>query len=354
MKIIDGRSVYTITEINNLARESLEKINVWVEGELSAFRGYNTRYRYLYFDLKDPQSQYKLPCVLDPQIYDFTKDDLEDGMKLLALGTLSLWEKEGRYQMYVMRIEMFGQGILLENLEKLKKKLQQKGYFNQEAKKKLPDYPRTIAVVTSKDSDAWQDFKKHSINYFKFINCQLFDVLVQGQKSVLQIIETLKKVDKMNYEVIVLIRGGGSIEDLSGYNDEKLADQIYKAKTPILTGIGHEKDITIADLVADFRASTPTDAAKIIINNYLNLQEKLIHIKLLLSKLILNIISLNFQQIDSFLQHLLKQKEKYIYLKQNFGYLKKALTNGILNVISTNEAYIAKLLDKLNLLTPQK
>ncbi|KKR26441.1 MAG: Exodeoxyribonuclease 7 large subunit [Microgenomates group bacterium GW2011_GWC1_39_7] len=119
MKIVEGKSVYSVSEVNSFARRTLEQMNFWVEGELSSFKGYNSKYRYLYFDLKDPQTGFKLPCVFDPETYLSLNFQFEDGMKVLVLGVLTLWEKEGRLQLYVLKIQNFGQGYLLAKLEQL-------------------------------------------------------------------------------------------------------------------------------------------------------------------------------------------------------------------------------------------
>src|SRR3989338_4785171 len=256
MRQIEGKSVYSVSEVNSLARQTLENMSFWVEGEISSFKGLNSHYRYVYFDL------------IDPQIYLSTSLDLKDGQKILALGNLTLWEKDGRYQMYLHKIEEFGEGLLLAKLEALKKKLQAQGYFDISRKKSLPSYPTNVAVITSKISDAWQDFKKHSIGRYGNLSVTLFDVPVQGENSAPQIIKALKRADKMNFDVIVLARGGGSLEDLASFNEEKLADAIFAAKTCIIVGVGHEKDVTIAQLVADIAASPPTDVAKIITGGF--------------------------------------------------------------------------------------
>ena len=183
MKIIKGKSVYSVSEVNTLARQALENMSFWVEGEVSSFKGANEHYRYLYFDLKDTETLYKLPCILEPEIFVNLAFDLEDGKKIIALGNLTLWEKDGRYQMYVHRIEEFGEGILLAQLAQIKRKLERKGYFDSKFKKLLPSYPVNIAVISSWSSDGWQDFKKHSVDKYPIIKVTFFDIMVQGEKS---------------------------------------------------------------------------------------------------------------------------------------------------------------------------
>ena len=332
MKNIAGKNVYTVSEVNSLARQTLEGLTFWVEGEISSFRGLNNHYRYLYFDLKDPGTGYKLPCILEPEIFTSLGFQLADGGKILALGNLTLWEKEAKFQMYLFKIEDFGEGYLLAQLEELKRKLESKGYFNLEIKKSLPAYPTNIAVISSKVSDAWQDFKKHTIDKFGVINVTFFDVMVQGQKCVTLLCQAIKKADPLNFDVIVLIRGGGSIEDLAAYNDEQVAETIYRAKTPILVGVGHEKDVTIAQLVADIAASTPTDAAKIISSDFLLLDEKLSSIAQKMALAVTNRLTGSAQQLDLLFQKLSYFVKRHreipkalVHIRQSLSHLQKAL-----------------------------
>lgn len=325
MKNIAGKTVYTVSEVNALARQTLENLSFWVEGEISSFKGLNNHYRYVYFDLKDPQTGYKLPCILEPDIYKSLDFELSQGNKVLALGSLTLWEKEAKFQMYLVKIEAFGEGLLLIELEQLKGKLSQKGYFDLKAKKALPLYPTNIAIITSAVSDAWQDFKKHTIDMFGVFKVTLFDVVVQGEESASQIVKAIKAADKMNFEAIVIIRGGGSIEDLAGFNDEQLADAIFAAKTCIIVGVGHEKDVTIAQLVADVAASTPTDAAKIIGEDFIRLEEKLSETLIKIRWLVNNKINSYSQQLDLFFQKLYFFVESYQQIPRSLNLLKKSI-----------------------------
>ena len=347
MKIVEGKSVYSVSEVNSFARRTLEQMNFWVEGELSSFKGYNSRYRYLYFDLKDPQTGFKLPCVFEPETYLSLNYQFEDGMKVLALGVLTLWEKEAKFQLHVVKMQEFGEGFLLAELEKLKLKLQKKGYFDDANKKKLPLYPVNVAVITSKVSDAWQDFQEHSQERFKTVKLDLFDVMVQGNRSAPQIIKAIQKADSKKYDVICIIRGGGSIEDLASYNDENLARTIFQAKTPILVGVGHEKDVTIASLVADVSASTPTDAAKIITENFLKLDSSLTNLISRVTFALKNKIAGASQQLDFIYQQLVNTKMKYSQVPQKLAFLKKSLTSLTTDLIKENLLALARNSDSL-------
>ncbi|MBI2327461.1 exodeoxyribonuclease VII large subunit [Candidatus Curtissbacteria bacterium] len=336
MKTIDGKSVYSVSEVNALTRQTLENMSFWVEGEISSFKGLNHHYRYLYFDLKDPNTGYKLPCILEPSIFQSVDFAMADGIKVLALGNLSLYERDGTFQMYIHQLEQFGEGILLAELEKLKKKLEQKGYFDKSRKKPLPSYPTKIAVITSKIADAWFDFKRHSVDRFPVINVTLFDVMVQGSSAVNQIVKAIQKAEKGGFDAIVLVRGGGSLEDLAAFNDEKVAHSIFHAKTTIVVGVGHEKDVTIAQLVADIAASTPTDAAKIITADFLSLEEKLTAYRDLLEKSIARLISSSSQTLDLTFHRLAYHKEKFQQFPRHLDFLKQSLKTAEDRIIVKN------------------
>lgn len=375
MKILEGKQIYTVSEINSLTRRTLEKMAFWVEGEISSL-SISDRYRYIYLDLKDPDTGYKLPCILEPDIFDSLNLLPENGMKVLVSGNLTLWEKEAKLQLYIHSIEKFGEGKLLAQLEKLKAKLQARGYFDESHKKKLPPYPDSIAVITSKDADAWQDFKTHSIDKFPLINFEFFDVLVQGPDSKEQIVKSIRKADQEHFDAIVIIRGGGSQEDLAAFNDEQVAAAIYAAKTPIVVGVGHEKDITIVQLVADIAASTPTDAAKIISADFANLQNLLSQylprlkraadyflsgnsqsLDLIFHKLALTIEK--FREVASYLQHLkqrLKQAQKVLFNKnsQELAQILTKVENSAQQFFEKNQKDLKTLSEKISILSPKR
>lgn len=348
MKIVEGKTVYSVSEVNSQARVVLEQMSFWVEGELSSFKGLNEHYRYLYFSLKDPKTGAILPCLLEPEIYHSLNFDLTDGQKVLALGNLTLFERDGRFQMYIHDIRDFGEGELLAEFEKLKKKLQEKGYFDEKNKKALPKFPTNIAVISSEVSDAWQDFKKHTVDRFGIISLAFYDVMVQGASSAAQIIKAIKVADKKNYDAIIIIRGGGSVEDLASYNDEGVADTIFQAKTPIIVGVGHEKDITIAQLIADVGASTPTDAAKIITADFVNVVVKLEHFLRLMKNYSRETLANYSQELDINFHKLAFQKEKFQNIPRHLDFLKQSLMISQGTVIVENNRKLSQLLNSLS------
>src|SRR3989344_6862442 len=270
MQKIGERTVYSVSEINRIARETLEHMSFWIEGEVCNFAYKEGRYRYIYFSLKDTESEYLLPCRAEPDYAHSLDFPFKDGTRVLMYGNLTLYEREGKYQFASNIIELFGESILQKRLEELKKKLQKEGLFSDKHKVPLPEYPIRIGVVTSIKGTgaAWFDFKTHSIDKYPFMEIVVHDVFVQGNYAVQDICRALKRLDDMNLDVLVITRGGGSFEDLMAFNSEKVARAIFSCSTPTLSAVGHEKDITISDLVADIRASTPTDAAHKLVVNY--------------------------------------------------------------------------------------
>lgn len=259
----DEKSILTVAQLNDQAKAVLEQFWVWVKGEVSEFKQ-SRSWVYNYFTLKDDSAQVR--CIVREEVLSKLTAALTDGQAIVVFGQVSLYSKRGDYQLKVQAIETVGQGTLQEQLEKLKQKLQAEGLFAEERKKRLPRFPEKIGVISSKDGAAWKDFKKVLTHRFSGLQLILRDVLVQGEKSPRQIAEAIRLFNsEQEVEVIVLTRGGGSLEDLWGFNDEKVARAIAASAIPVVSAVGHEKDVTIADLVADHRSSTPSNAAEEIV-----------------------------------------------------------------------------------------
>lgn len=257
------RQILSVSELNAQAREVLEHFRVWVKGEISEF-SQSDAWVYNYLTLKDEASQ--ISCLVSKQILRSLDFQIEDGQEVIIFGQLSIYEKRGDYQLKVEEIEQVGKGTLQEQLEKLKAKLQAEGLFAEEAKQPLPKFSDKIGVVSSRDGAAWKDFKKVVKQRWQDTELQLQDVLVQGDKSPAQIVKAIEKFNSENeVDIIVVTRGGGSLEDLWGFNDEEVARAIFSSKIPVVSAVGHEKDISVVDLVADHRSSTPSNAAEEVV-----------------------------------------------------------------------------------------
>ncbi|MBM0636775.1 exodeoxyribonuclease VII large subunit [Campylobacter sp. VicNov18] len=263
-----------VSELNLKAKALLEAHfdNIVLSGELSKITMHGSGH--WYFDLKDERSSiacamfkgYNLKLDFKPLVGDF----------LELIGSVSLYPESGRYQFIATSMKKAGLGDLEAQFLALKERLQKEGLFDTCFKKKLPKFPKKVGIITSKTSAALQDVLKliHQKEYF-LAKIYVFDALTQGNHAPLSLIKALQKADNMALDVIIIARGGGSREDLFCFNDENLAREIFKAKTPIVSAIGHEIDYVISDFVADFRAPTPSAAIDVLFYSKLNLEQNL-------------------------------------------------------------------------------
>ncbi len=246
--------------------------NLRVEGEISNFKHHYSGH--VYFSLKDQQG--KIKCVMFKSYSQNLDLNLKDGDKVIVTGYISLYEKEGNYQLYATNIERSGIGELYEAFEKLKMKLEEEGLFDPIRKKQLPSFPRKIGVVTSSTGAAVKDIITVIKRRFPIVDIVVYPALVQGIYAVDSICEGLNFLDsREDIDLIIVGRGGGSFEELFSFNDEKVARMISSLKKPVVSAVGHETDFTIADFVADLRAPTPSAAAEMVTPNMEKLKEEL-------------------------------------------------------------------------------
>ena len=266
------QEIVSVSEINKRAKSLLEENFpfVWIEGEVSNF--FSAASGHWYFSLKDESSEIRCAMFSNKNLQ--ISFEPKDGDHLVVNGTLSIFEGRGQYQLIVEHVELAGEGALLRAFEELKKKLHSEGLFDDSLKKELPPYPKKIAVVTSPDGAVIQDIINVLDRRSPFFNLVVVPTLVQGDKAAAQISRAINKASKLkNIGLIILARGGGSIEDLWAFNSEEVARTITKCPIPIISAIGHETDFTIADFVADLRAPTPSIAAEIVSQSYSELNE---------------------------------------------------------------------------------
>ncbi|MGI5822341.1 MAG: exodeoxyribonuclease VII large subunit [Dethiobacteria bacterium] len=260
------KGIYTVSQVNGYIKGLLFQDgllqNISILGEISNFKRHRPS-GHIYFTLKDKNSVIR--CVFFLSKNRRLNFMPTEGMKVVARGNVSLYERSGYYQLYVEELKPEGIGALYLAFEQLKEKLKREGIFDTGRKKSLPRLPRCIGLVTSPAGAAIKDFLTTLERRFPCVHVLFYPVTVQGPEAPGQIIDALKKLDDYaGVEVIVITRGGGSLEELWPFNDEALAYALYKLKTPVISAIGHETDFTIADFVADIRASTPTAAAELI------------------------------------------------------------------------------------------
>lgn len=233
--------------------------NVWVQGEISGCRTYASGH--CYFTLKDAEAQ--LPCVFFKHARQRSgAPQLRDGMAIAANGSISLYERDGKLQLYVESVELVGEGALFLRFEQLKARLSAEGLFEEERKRPLPEQPAVIGLVTSPDGAALRDMLRVLRTRYPLVQVMLAPTLVQGTEAPAAIAAAIDRLNEhAEAEVIIVARGGGSIEELWAFNEEIVARAIARSRIPVISGVGHETDFTIADFVADYRASTPTAAA---------------------------------------------------------------------------------------------
>ena len=258
-------NVLTVSELNkyikNLFSRDLVLSGLWVKGEVSNFKNHYSGH--MYFTVKDESSLIK--CVMFKAHAAGLKFMPEDGMKVIIRGYLSVFERDGQYQIYAEEMQPDGLGSLHIAFEQLKRKLQSEGLFDMSAKKKLPYLPESIGVVTSSKGAVIRDIINILGRRFYNVKIKVYPVQVQGGQAAGQISAALRRLNALDLvDVIIIARGGGSLEELWAFNEEIVARSIYESRIPVISAVGHETDFTISDFVADMRASTPSAAAELV------------------------------------------------------------------------------------------
>ena len=254
---------YTVTQINNNIDNLINKnfVNIYIEGEISSMK--ISPSGHVYFTLKDESSE--LSCVMFKNDYNQSTAKLKTGDYILSLGSLGLYKPKGQFQFKVFQIKPKGQGTFWEKFERLKIKLSNEGLFDADKKKQIPKFIKTIVIVTSLNGVVKDDIIKIARDRCKYQRIIIYPVSVQGANAAPEISNAIKIINRdIQTDVIIISRGGGSIEDLWPFNEEVLAREVFASKIPVISAVGHETDYTICDFVSDKRASTPSDAGKLI------------------------------------------------------------------------------------------
>lgn len=259
------KHVLSVSDVNKYIKDLVSKdiilSGLWVKGEISNFKNHYSGH--FYFTLKDEKAVLK--CVMFRSHAASLPFVPEDGMKMLVRGYISVFERDGQYQLYAEEMQPDGIGALYIAFEKLKSKLQQEGLFDESRKRKLPYMPASIGVVTSSTGAVVRDIINILSRRFYNVNIKVYPVQVQGETAAGQIAAAVRRLNVLaNVDVIIVARGGGSLEELWAFNEEIVARSIYESKIPVISAVGHETDFTIADFVADVRASTPSAAAELV------------------------------------------------------------------------------------------
>lgn len=368
---------YTVSQYNQAIKNFLDSKyecqEVHIRAEISNFKGHTRGH--LYFTLKDSESR------INAVMFSYSANSLtftpKDGDEVLVDGRISVYVPNGGYQVYVEKMTLAGNGDLLRKYEELKKKLELEGLFDSKYKKAIPEYPHTIGIVTAPTGAAIRDILSTIKRRYPLANTILFPSLVQGEEAKNDIVRQINKAQEYNIDVLIVGRGGGSIEDLWAFNEEIVARAIFASRVPIISAVGHEPDFTIADFVADLRAPTPTGAAEMAVPNMVDLINYIHQIEIRLNKNMMNKID-NLSEILNRLKssyvlsnplasfEIREQKLDTLYnrLKQYINYyLEKNITklNNLKNsrvLVNPNELFVVHqnslemMINKLELLNP--
>lgn len=318
----------TVKQVNERIKNLIEKddalINVVIKGEVANL----TNRGHIYMTIKD-ESAASIKAVLFRGYQNFVQYMPSIGDEVLLYGSIELYVPSGSYQIIVKDVALFGEGKRLIELEKLRKKLQDEGLFNEEHKLQIPKFPKSIGVITARSGAAIHDIVRNIILRYPIADIHFYNSAVQGETAPKELNEALNKAIDDNLDVIIIGRGGGDKEDLSAFNDETLVRTIYNSKTPIISAVGHESDYTLVDYVSDMRASTPTDAAIRATPKISDILLRLDNDKLILNNAIGNKISNYKQKLKAIanLPFFINPESYYVLQKERINNIKNQLNN---------------------------
>ncbi|MGA1825483.1 MAG: exodeoxyribonuclease VII large subunit [bacterium] len=344
---------YTVAQITTLINDCLEEkfFDVWIKGEISNLRVPSSGHSY--FILKDSTAQLKAVLFRGSQRSNIYIP--EEGKMVLARGSISVYAQRGDYQLIIDYLEPLGLGSLQLAFEELKKKLEQEGLFSIERKRPIPFWPKRIGIVTSPTGAAIQDIINVITRRFASIQILIYPVRVQGEGSALEIAHAIDELQNYpDIEVIIVTRGGGSIEDLWAFNEEIVARAIYNCKKPVISAIGHEIDFTISDFVADLRAPTPSAAAELVIKNKSDLEQRLDELELSLVRIFREYVN-KLKEKTGFLTKICIQsnpKNRIATMRSNLTNQIRRLIDMQIHLLKNKKQLLSSLSEKLEGLSP--
>ena len=301
------RNVYTIKQVNayvkNMFAQDFMLNRIYVKGEVSNLK-YHTS-GHIYFSLKDESGT--IACVMFAGQRSGLSFRMQEGQQVIALGSISVYERDGKYQLYAKEIVLDGAGLLYEKFQELKNELEEMGMFAREYKQPIPSYPKTVGVVTAPTGAAIRDIINITSRRNPYVQLILYPALVQGEGAAQSIVEGIRALEKQSVDVMIVGRGGGSIEDLWAFNEEIVARAVFECKVPIISAVGHETDTTIIDYVADMRAPTPSAAAELAVYEYQGLETQITEYKIRLQRLMhqcLNLERMRYEKYRNTFQYL--------------------------------------------------
>ena len=347
----------TVTQLNKYLKDRFDEDEnlgaILVKGEISNFKNHYTGH--LYFTLKDENSLIK--CIMFKSYAERLAFKPKDGMKVMLLGSVSVFERDGIYQIYVKAMQEDGVGILYKKYEELKQRLEEEGYFAEEHKQKIPQMPKIIGVLTSQTGSVIRDIINVSTRRNPNVNIRLYPVPVQGEGAAEKIADGIKFMNKNQLaDVLILARGGGSLEDLWPFNEEIVAHAIYNSEIPVISAVGHETDFSISDFVADLRAPTPSAAAEIVVPNIADIKQNLSTYNIRLKNALKKKVELMQMRYEKCMRSRVYTDPLKIV---NDNYLKldifvKSITNSVTNKLQVSKTQAIKNFSKLDALSPLK
>ncbi len=344
----------TVTQINKYIKYKMDNDSnlnvVYLKGEISNFKNHSSGH--LYFTIKDESS--RILAVMFRNNAQKINFKPVDGSKVLVVGRISCYEASGNYQIYVEEMLEDGVGNLYLEFERLKKKLGEKGYFDDCYKKQIPKFPKKIGIITAPTGAAIRDIITTINRRYKLVELFIFPSLVQGENAKEDIVKNIELANTYDLDVIILGRGGGSIEDLWAFNEEIVADAVFKSEIPIISAVGHEIDFTISDFVSDLRAPTPTAAAELAVPNTIDLINYIKQLEIRSNKSVLNLLDINKNKITSLLNsYVLKNPRNMYEVKaQKLDNLVDKLNLLIKRNLNDNNNKFINILNKLDALNP--
>ena len=349
--------IYSVSELNNYVKSILDNNEnlkyLFVEGEISNYKAHYSGH--LYMTIKDETSAIK--AVMFAGNASKLRFRPENGMKVLAFGTVSLFPRDGSYQLYISDMQPDGIGALSIAYEQLKKKLQAEGLFNPEHKKPIPQFPKKVGVITSATGAAIQDIFNVLRRRYPVAEVVVRSAQVQGDGASRDIANAIKEFNDINgADVLIVGRGGGSIEDLWAFNEEILARAVFDSRIPIISAVGHETDYTICDFVADLRAPTPSAAAELAVPDVLELKSELISNKQYIYNLVKNRINSEKNKLNA-IERSGALKDPILKIndsRRNLLFLSERLSDVAQKTIDTNKIKFSRLAGKLDALSPLK
>jgi exodeoxyribonuclease VII large subunit len=355
----ETQHIYTVQEVTSYIRHRLDEdsvlSDVYVKGELSNLSQPTSGH--LYFTLKDKFSE--LRCVMFREKNLGLKFTPEDGMSVILRGHISVYERRGSYQLYVDELQAEGIGALYLAFEQLKKKLKGEGLFDSKYKKPIPSFPRKIGIITSPTGAAIRDMLNITKRRFPHVHILLAPVAVQGEEAPGQIVNAIRLMNRVNEErmkidVLVLGRGGGSIEELWAFNEEAVAREIFASKIPVISAVGHETDFTISDFVADRRAATPSEAAELAVPDMREIERNLSSLELRMQQNIFNTIEYHRKRLESIEKNILFRKptERINQHRQTVDELKRTIFAASTHLLTLQRKSLQALTGKLDALSP--